>query len=302
MALPYYQNDDPYQDFNAPPQDQLQPQQPGIDWGSVEQQLRAKGGGLYDPSDLEGIRRNTGYNEPGKAVSLDQALQTQFGIYDQRGKTSQGGGGQQQAQPQAQAPQYATPAQQWNAQPVMQPQSDDLFKMLMQRASQGTAVNRDDPNIRSQVDPVVAQQERASRNYLDDQAERAGPLANMQGERRLASERSGQAAGAFESEVIGREIAAKRDEIAQALQLYAGRLTEEQQMGLQGQLASLNAMLQREGMDIQRQGQAQGFDIQRQGLDLQRQGLSQSNDQFMRELALREFDTNNAWDYRWAGV
>jgi hypothetical protein len=262
-------------------QQQMQAPQPaGIDWGSVEQQLRAKGGNLYDPSDLEGIQRNTGYNEPGKAVSLDPALQTQFGIYDQRASSN---GGQQAA------PQYQTPAQQWNAQPSANVgRSDELYKLLMQRATQGTAVNRDDPNIRAQVDPVVAQQERASRNYIDDIAEKSGPLANIQGERRLAAERGGQAAGAFESEVIGREIAAKRDEIAQALQLYGSRLTAEQQLEMQQQLAQLDAALQREG-----------YGVQREGLALQRYGMDQSNDEFMRELALREYDLGNTWDYRW---
>ena len=34
---------------------------------------------------------------------------------------------------------------------------------------------------------------------------------------------------------------------------------------------------------------------------LQRDALGQGNDQFLRELALRESDQNNAWDYRWAG-
>jgi hypothetical protein len=28
---------------------------------------------------------------------------------------------------------------------------------------------------------------------------------------------------------------------------------------------------------------------------------AQGNDQFMRELALREYDLNNAWDYKWSG-
>jgi hypothetical protein len=188
-----------------------------------------------------------------------------------------GNGGQQQA------PQYSTPTQQWNAQPAAQGQSDELYKLLMQRATQGTAVNRNDPNIRQQVDPVVAQQERAGRNYLDDVAERSGPLANMQGERRLVAERQGQAAGAFESEVIGREIAAKRDEIQQALSLYGSMLSDDKRIALQQQLSQLDAALRREGYGLQREGMAQG------------------NDQFMRELALREWMAGDSSDRAWAG-
>jgi hypothetical protein len=275
MAIQYWGEDDqrsPWMQQTAAPAEQT-------DWAAIEQELRARGGNLYDPSDLEGIKRNTSYTDAAgnsTGMSVDQALQNQTNIYGQRAATQQTGG--------QQAPQYQTPTQQWNAQPEMQGRSDDLYKLLMERATQGTAVNRNDPNIRAQVDPVVAQQERASRNYLDEIAERSGPLANMQGERRLAAERSGQAAGAFESEVIGREIAARRDEIAQALQLYGSRLTADQQMGLQRELASLEAALSREGMG------------------LQRYGMDQSNDQFLRELALREFDTTNKWDYAWSGV
>lgn len=188
-------------------------------------------------------------------------------------------GGQQQ-----QAPQYATPTQQWNAQPAMQGQSDQLFKLLMERAQQPTAVNRNDPNIRAQVDPVVAQQERASRNYVDDIAEKSGPLANIQGERRLAAERGGQAAGALEAEVIAREQDARRQEIMQSLGLSAQFMTAEQQLALQRELGYLQ--------DASRTADR----------DLSRQGLLQSNDQFLRELALREFDLTNSWDYNWSRV
>lgn len=189
------------------------------------------------------------------------------------------GGGQA-----SQAPQYQTPAQQWNAQPSANAgRSDEFFKVLMNRATQGTAVNRNDPNIRAQVDPLTAQMERSSRNYIDDVAERAGPLANIQGERRLAAERTGQAAGQLEAEVIGREISARRDEIAQALMLYGSQLSNEQRLEMERELAQLNAQLQREG-----------FGLRRDEMGLQ-------NDQFLRELALREWMAGDQSDRAWAG-
>lgn len=225
---------------------------------------------------------NLNAKNPEDVDAFKSALDTQF----QQRASSNGGGQQSYA-----VPQNATPTQQWNAQPsAMAGQSEALFKMLMERANQGTAVSRNDPNVRAQVDPVVAQQERASRNYLDDVAERSGPLANLQGERRLAAERSGQAAGAFESEVIGREIAARRDEIMQALQLYGSRLSTEQQLELQRELGQLNASLQREG-----------FGIQRDELGLRRDQMGLANDQFLRELALREWMAGDSSDRAWAG-
>jgi hypothetical protein len=74
--------------FTGVPVQTAGPAQGGVDWNSIEQQLRASAGSLYDPSDLEGIKRNTGYNVGG--VSLEQALANQQGIYDQRrGPTAQ---------------------------------------------------------------------------------------------------------------------------------------------------------------------------------------------------------------------
>lgn len=187
------------------------------------------------------------------------------------------------------APQYQTPTQQWNAQPsALQGNSSQLYQQLMQRAQQGTAVSSSDPNIRAQVDPVVAQQTRASRSYLDQLAEKSGPLANLQGERRLASERSGQAAGALESEVIGREIGARRDEIQQALSQWGQMLTADQRNALEMELAQLN---DRARTADRTQNQSQFTASQAQG-----------NDQFLRELALREWIAGDQSSRGWAGL
>jgi hypothetical protein len=61
------------------------------DWGEVEAKLREKGGNLYDPSDLEGIKRNTSYSQGG--VDLNTALNNAYGNYDQRRSSDGGGGG-----------------------------------------------------------------------------------------------------------------------------------------------------------------------------------------------------------------
>lgn len=64
----------------------------GVNVSDVERQLREMGGGLFDQSDLEGVLRNTGYNQGG--VTLDQALANARSTYDTRRKnTAQTGGG-----------------------------------------------------------------------------------------------------------------------------------------------------------------------------------------------------------------
>ena len=253
-----------------------------FDYSPFEEQLRQRAqqkGLAYDPSDLEDVKRNSQNTGVSGTANLtpEQALANAFTKYDERATNTPGGGAPQV--------QYATPTQAWNAQPAAPSGGqNDLYALLMQRAQQGTTVGRTDPNVRAQVDPVVAQQERANRNAFDDMAEKAGPLANMTGERRMAAERTGQFAGALESEVIGREIDSRRQEIMQALSLWGQQLSGDQRLALQRELAYL-------------EDQARTADR-----SLSRDALNQGNDQFMRELALREYDTNQGWDYRWAGL
>lgn len=172
-------------------------------------------------------------------------------------------------------------SQQWNSAGPSNANADAFYQQLLARSQQGLNVSRTDPAIRSQADAFSAQGERARREYLNDLAESTGPLANIRGEERLSAQRLGQASGAFEAQLMGQEVAARRDEIAQALQLMAGRLTAEQSMALERELAMLDAMLRREG-----------FGLQREGMLLQ-------DDQFRRRLGFDEWDRGNYWDYQW---
>jgi hypothetical protein len=152
------------------------------------------------------------------------------------------------------------------------------MNLLMERAQQGLALDRNDPTIRAQVDPMVAQMTRASRNDLADLAEQAGGApVNLRGEQRMAAERLGQQTAAWEGEILGREIGARRDEIAQALQLWGSRLSDEQRMALERELAQMSAS--------ERQADR-----------------AQTHDEFLRELALREWEAGNMSDLRWAGL
>jgi hypothetical protein len=141
--------------------------------------------------------------------------------------------------------------------------NDNLFNMWNQRATQSLAIDRNDPIIRAQADAYSAQQERARNQYLQAEAERQGPYANLGAERRLAAEHAGQASGAFEAQLLGKELEARRNEIAQALTGMAGLLTTDQAQELQRQLALLDQA-------VKQQQLAQGS----RGLDLQSLGLS----------------------------
>lgn len=136
------------------------------------------------------------------------------------------------------------------------PRADQLFNMLLGRAQQGLAIDRNDPRIRAQSDAYAANAERSRRNYLADLAEQEGPIANLRGEQRLSAERMGQATGAFEAELLGRELTARREEIAQALASMQGLLTTDQQLTLQRELALIDDATRR--LQIDQQGQQFG--------------------------------------------
>lgn len=106
-----------------------------------------------------------------------------------------------------------------------------------------------DPNIKAQVDPYAATQERARRNYLADLAEKAGPNANLRGEQRVSSEQTAQNIGGFQSQLIQHEIDSRRQEIQNALSGMQGLLTQDEQLELSRELAQLNAATSRYGID-----------------------------------------------------
>lgn len=126
--------------------------------------------------------------------------------------------------------------------------SAELYRMLLERAHQGTQINPNDPNIQQQVTPYAAQIERQRRNYLADAAEGSGANANLTGEARLASEHAGQATGLFQGQLVGRELDNRRTEIQNALSQLGSQLTADQQQALQRELAIMNDATSRYGI------------------------------------------------------
>lgn len=181
-----------------------------------------------------------------------------------------------------------TVAQQWNSQPSVQQNAERnaaLYGQLQARANQSLNVDRNDPAIRAQADAYAANEERARRNYVSDAAERGGPLGNIEGERLIASERAGQRTGTFESMLVGQEMTARRQEIAQALTEMGSMLSEDQRNALQMQLSQIDAALRE-----------QGYGIQQQGLGLDRYKADLQNTQFNDRLGLDAEDLAAKYD------
>jgi hypothetical protein len=140
------------------------------------------------------------------------------------------------------------------AQTANQGTQDVVRNSWLQQATQPTTVDTNDPNFRQQADTFAAAQERSRRNAVADQAE-SFSTAGMGGsgaqstEARMATERAGQATGAFESQLIAKELQNKRDEIKNALSSMGDMISNDQKNALTMKLAELDAALKREGID-----------------------------------------------------
>lgn len=152
-------------------------------------------------------------------------------------------------------------------------QWDDLYNQLLSRSKQTLTVGRNDPTVRAQADAYSANTDRAARQSLMASAERGSPYGTgaQQGQERMLAENAGQANGAFEAQLMAREVTARRDEIQNALTQMGGMLSLQQQLAMQKELAELNA-------------------------EIQRQGLNQNQSQFNSTLAFNTDDRNNYWD------
>lgn len=173
-----------------------------------------------------------------------------------------------------------TPSQAWNASAQTTGRSNSLYDELSKRIAGANApVDPNDPLIHGQVATFGAAQERAKRDYLSNIAEKAGPLANLRGEQRMAAEKLGQNVSGFQSELLAREQAARRDQAGQALGLFSGQISGDQNRELQSAL---------------------GFGDLNLRDKLGTRGLDQNMTQFLKELALRQWQLGDQSDYQWA--
>lgn len=193
----------------------------------------------------------------------------------------------------------ATPTQQWSSAPVPvntqnpDPRATDLYNTLLSRSNQSLSVGANDPTIRAQTDAYSAAQDRSSRDYLSNLAEKAGPYANLRGETRLASEQAGQNTAGFQAQLMGNELEARRTEIQNALMQMGGILSKDQSTALQAELANLDAALKRQGLALQ------GQQIGNQNSQFYA-NLGQGQDQFLRQLALNQWIAGDNSNLNWA--
>jgi hypothetical protein len=228
-------------------------------WEGKWQELQARGQQLNDPN--YAWKRLIGMDASGADAA-------KFGPYAGGGGGGYGAYAGTSGAPGA-APQAPQPA-------AEDPRIAQFYADLMKRSSQPLTADRSDPVIRAQADANAANVDKQQRDYLANLAEKAGPLANLSGEARLANERSGQAKGSFEASIMQHEIDAKRQEVQNALTQQWAVLSEGQRLALQQRLA-----------DLDRAQQASQFSA----------SMGQNESQFARQLANNayQFDSNDQY-------
>lgn len=194
-----------------------------------------------------------------------------------------------------------------------QTRRDSLYNQLLTRAQQGTQIDPNDPVIKAQVDSYRAEAERANRNYMSDLAESSGPYANLRGEQRMGAEKIGQGVGGLRSQLLGRELQSRRDEIAQSLAGLGGMLSADQAANMQRELGMYDNQLKGLGLGLQGAGNLIQGELGSRGLDndlvramLQNQqfysNLGSQEDMFKNRLGFDVTDRSNYWDALRSGL
>jgi hypothetical protein len=235
------------------------PQPAGQDWSAVEAQLRQAGGNLYDPSDLEGIIRNTSYNEPGKAVSLEQALSNQYNIYNQRAApsspqtaTSQYSGGNPTAAGAGDAAlqQFMQMLQQRDS--AQQQQQAQMREILMGQLGQAQQpISADSPGIRE----ILAGGRIGLQRGAERERKNAAELRAYDGSGGLGGkafdadvsgiqQRQGESEAQMTGQVMSQQLQRQEDKLQRLLTLATTLGDAEAARNIQTQLAAIQTQLQ----------------------------------------------------------
>jgi hypothetical protein len=226
------------------------------DWADVESKLRAKGGNLYDPSDLEGIKRNTGYATG--AVDLDTALNNAYGNYDQRASNTPGpqapqtsGGGSPGAAGQGDAALSAFTSYLQTRDQAAQQQQGALRDILMGQLGQATQpLSANSPGIKEVLEGGRLGLQRGAERQRADSAElRAYDGSGGVGGKAFTQDVSRINQGQAESDammtgdVMNRELQNKRQHLTQLLAMATQLGDAESARLLQAQLSAIQTQL-----------------------------------------------------------
>jgi hypothetical protein len=151
------------------------------------------------------------------------------------------------------------------------------------------SLTANDPRVRDQIAAADMGLTRASEQRQAQLAEQMateglGDSGALQAGTERAMQDQGEASAVMRAQIMGQQLQAQRDQVMQALQLGGATMDAEKQRALAKQLASIDAAIRRQGLDVQSKlGQGQlnlGFFNALNQAQQYKQGLSQANQHF----------------------
>lgn len=181
----------------------------------------------------------------------------------------------------------------------------DVFRnALISQMTANPIPTVDDPAIAAQLSPFAAAQDRARRDEVRAGAESAFAGGQDYGnpEKMAAAERAGQSVGLRASDLVGKELGARRQQIQQALTQFGGTISDDQRRALEKRAQDLDNQIRTQGLAQTGQLGNRELDIRNQlgmgGLNIEMIRAMNQDKQFGQDLGFRIGDAqaryNNA--------
>lgn len=160
----------------------------------------------------------------------------------------------------------------------------DVYRnTLIAQMAQDEIPDVNDKVIKAQLDPYRAEFTRQMRGEVRDEAEQAFAGGQDYGspEKVAALERAGHKTGLMASDLVGRELQARRDQIESSLAEFGKTMSEDQRRALEKEQADLDRQLKEKLGDAD-------IRLQEEDQKIRREGLAQTGALGGRELDIRE--------------
>lgn len=188
----------------------------------------------------------------------------------------------------------APPPTPFTSTPNMQDVQRKAIMDQIAKAQQGATLG--DADIKAQLDPFAAQQERTRQTAENEAAERAsamgmGSSGALDIERRSAQERAGLNTAVQGGNLVSQKLQSQRDDLKNYLDLNAKTIDADQARMMQEKLANLDAQIKREGLAVQSNLGQGDLDLRRslgnKGLENDIMRMLLQNKQFGNDLGFR---------------
>lgn len=202
------------------------------------------------------------------------------------------------------------------AAPGEQDVKGQLVNQLLQRMQQSITPDANNPVMKQQMDAYNAQQDRATRQMMDTNAEQAaarglGNSGALNVENRMANEQAGLNSANFQGQLMQNELNARREEVQNALEQMGNILSEDQKNALTKEMHDIDAAIERTKVENQNSQYYAGLSSQermlanrlaqewalgQQGNEIDWARLAQGDNQWADQMGFNTADRQAYWD------